>query len=85
MHFCGHRDKPLGIARFAKRFGIGQELVPELLLDRYSVRVRSPMKYAEFTARAARQEAISKVKPYVKPALDRLSARRQNLKMQRGE
>ncbi|EWS81730.1 hypothetical protein [Brachybacterium phenoliresistens] len=67
MHFCGHRDKALGIARFAQRFGIGHELVPDHLLDRYSVRRRSPMGRAELAARAARQEAIGRAKPYLKP------------------
>lgn len=76
MHFCGHRDKPLGILRFADRFDVGQELVPSNLLDRYSVRVRSPMGVLEHGARALRQEAIGRAKPYLKPALTRWRERR---------
>lgn len=67
MHFAGHRDKPLGIARFADRFGIGHELVPDHLLDKYSVAVRSPMSRPERAFRAGRQEAIGRAKPYLKP------------------
>ncbi|GAA1310745.1 hypothetical protein [Brachybacterium tyrofermentans] len=67
MHFCGHRDKPLGVARFADRFGVGHELVPEELLDKYSVRVRSPMSHLEQGIRAFRQELIGRLKPYVRP------------------
>lgn len=78
MHFCGHRDKPLGIARFAQRFGVGHELVPEHLLDRYSVRRRSPMSRAELAARAARQEAIGRAKPYLKPVITAVRRRRAN-------
>ncbi|MCO0634247.1 hypothetical protein NGH33_09940, partial [Micrococcus yunnanensis] len=44
MHFTGYPDKELGIARFADRFDIGQEIVPEPLLDKYHVRVRSPLR-----------------------------------------
>lgn len=79
MHFAGHRDKPLGIARFAERFSVGHELVPEHLLDKYSVKVRSPMGRAERHARAARQYAIGRAKPYLKPVVVRyrdLRARR---------
>lgn len=71
MHFCGHRDKPLGIARFAERFHIGHELVPEELLDKYSVTVRSPMNRTERSVRALRQEAIGRAKPYLKPLVVR--------------
>ena len=67
MHFAGHRDKPLGIARFADRFGVGHELVPEHLLDNYGVAVRSPMSKAEYKARAARQEMYGQAKRYGKP------------------
>lgn len=67
MHFAGHRDKPLGIARFANRFEVGHELVPVDLLDKYGVAVRSPMTDVEYKARAARQEAIGRTKRFAKP------------------
>lgn len=74
MHFCGHGDKPLGVVRFAERFGVGEELVPEHLLDRYSVRVRSPMTRPERLARAARARAWSRAKRTVRPLLERVPA-----------
>lgn len=36
MHFCGYPDKKIGVVAFAQRFGIGQKLVPEQLLDTFS-------------------------------------------------
>ncbi|OKL55023.1 hypothetical protein BSZ39_01215 [Bowdeniella nasicola] len=74
MHFCGHRDKPLGIARFADRFGIGHELVPEHLLDEYGVSVRSPMTATEYRARALRLAMIGQAKKYGKPLIRQIRA-----------
>lgn len=76
MHFCGHYDKKLGIARFAERFGVGQELVPEHLLDEFSAQVRSPMGRAEYRARAARMSAVGRVKRRLRPAWHWLKAKR---------
>lgn len=53
VHFCGCPDKVLGAARFAAAFDIGQELVPEHLLDKYHVAVRSPMSPRELVCGAA--------------------------------
>lgn len=58
VHFCGHYDKQLGIASFAERFGVGQELVPDHLLDEFSARVRSPMGRIEYRARATRMAVV---------------------------
>lgn len=71
MHFCGHFDKPLGIARFARRFDIGQELVPQALLDEFSVMVRDPMRTPEFKARALRMDAVGAVKKRLRPHVHR--------------
>ena len=54
VHFCGPGDKPLRVAVFGRRFGWGQELVPDDLLDRYSVRRRERMGDPEIAARRAR-------------------------------
>lgn len=69
-HFCGHYDKKLSVALFGRRFGVGQELVPSDLLDKYSVRRRDPMGEIEYKARFFRWNAVGFLKPYVKPVLD---------------
>lgn len=51
VHFCGAGDKMLRAASFAKRFGLGQELVTAELLDRWSVRERHRMGRLELFAR----------------------------------
>jgi hypothetical protein len=76
MHFCGYGDKPIGVVAFAKRFGVGQELVPEELLDRFSVVVRSPMGPVEQWLRSGRWQARGRLKPYLKPLRDAYRARR---------
>ncbi|MDQ2852167.1 MAG: hypothetical protein M3Y49_15835 [Actinomycetota bacterium] len=53
LHFCGHWDKDLSRVIIAKRFNVGQELVPAHLLDKYSSRVRNPMSDLEFGRRYA--------------------------------
>lgn len=53
VHFCGPGDKDLKVALFGRRFGMGQELVPVHLLDRYSVRKRERMSEAEIARRRA--------------------------------
>lgn len=40
VHFCGPGDKRARVARFGREFGMGQELVPTRLLDKYGVRRR---------------------------------------------
>ena len=57
VHFCGGGDKALRMGEFARRFGLGRELVPSHLLERYSVRRREQMTPAELTLRQARHEA----------------------------
>lgn len=84
MHFCGHRDKPLGIARFAKRFRVGQELVPAPLLDEFGVAVRSPMSEAEFRARAIRQGVYGRVKKVAKPLVLKIRELRQASRQESG-
>ncbi|MBV7411377.1 hypothetical protein KRX56_01295 [Dermabacteraceae bacterium TAE3-ERU27] len=53
VHFCGPGDKVLRTAVFGKRFGLGQELVPTELLDKWSVRKRQVMSDAEIAKRSA--------------------------------
>lgn len=72
MHFCGYPDKEWGVVRFAKRFGVGQELVPDELLDRFSVRVRSPMSDREFARRDLVTRTTSRVKKELRPYYHRL-------------
>lgn len=72
MHFCGYPDKEWGVVRFAKRFGVGQELVPDELLERFSVRVRSPMSDREFARRDFRTRTMSRVKKELRPHYHRL-------------
>ena len=76
MHFCGYPDKKIGVVAFAERFGIGQELVPEHLLDRFSARVRSPMTTPEIFARTQAWLWRGRLKPYLKPARDKWRERR---------
>lgn len=70
MHFCGYPDKAMGVVAFANRFGVGQELVPAHLLDRFSAQVRSPMGKVEQRLRTARWHARGRLKPYLKPVRD---------------
>lgn len=67
MHFTGYPDKELGIARFADRWGVGQELVPRELLDKYHVRVRSPLRGIERAWRACRTDALTATKHKLRP------------------
>lgn len=64
LHFCGHWDKDLSRVIIAKRFNIGQELVPEVLLDKYSSRVRSPMSALDFRRRYALWKSVGFVKSH---------------------
>lgn len=68
VHFCGPGDKDLKVALFGRRFGMGQELVPDSLMDRYSVRKRERMgdrevatRRAALLGRAARKRVVRKV------------------------
>ena len=72
MHFTGHPDKELGIARFADRFDIGQEIVPEPLLDKYHVRVRSPLRGARRAWRERSVDTLAAVKFRLRPHKDRI-------------
>ena len=74
MHFTGYPDKELGVARFADRFGVGQELVPEALLDKYHVRTRSPLAGAARRRREIRTDAMSAVKHRLRPHKKRILA-----------
>ena len=67
MHFTGHPDKELGVARFADRWNVGQELVPGHLLDEYNVRVRSPLSGRGRKRREYRTDAISSIKFRLRP------------------
>ncbi|WP_271394805.1 hypothetical protein [Neomicrococcus lactis] len=68
MHFCGYPDKVWGVAKFAKKWGIGQELVPEHLLDKYSVRTRSPLSPIRFAILDQAVTAQSSIKAKLRPA-----------------
>ncbi|MGY5318322.1 hypothetical protein ACXA45_03690 [Neomicrococcus lactis] len=78
MHFCGYPDKVWGVAKFAKKWGIGQELVPEELLDRFSVRTRSPMSPMHFAVRdkfvTTRASVKAKLRPTYKAVMKRLNS-----------
>jgi hypothetical protein len=76
MQFCGYPDKKIGVVDFAARFGIGQELVPDELLDRFSSKVRNPMSRPEIVARTQRWRWRGRLKPYLKPVRDRWRARK---------
>lgn len=67
MHFYGYPDKELGVSIFAKKWGIGQELVPAELLDKYGVSVRSPLKGVKLVFRREKQKRISGIKYYLRP------------------
>lgn len=74
MHFTGYPDKELGAARFAARFGIGQELVPDRLLDKYHVKVRSPLNGARLKWRSASTDAYAGVKARLRPHKSKIKA-----------
>lgn len=59
VHFAGYPDKVLGAIDFAARFGVGQELLPEDVLDEMNVIVRDPVGPAEVARRRARWSARS--------------------------
>ncbi|MBS1672998.1 MAG: hypothetical protein JSS74_03440 [Actinobacteria bacterium] len=54
VHFCGPGDKAMKTAAFGRRFGLGQEIVAEDLLNRWSVRKRQSMPLVEILARRLR-------------------------------
>lgn len=72
MHFTGYPDKELGIARFADHFDIGQEIVPEPLLDKYHVRVRSPLRGARRVWRERSVDTLAAVKYRLRPHKNRI-------------
>lgn len=51
VHFPGPGDKVLRMGRFARRFGLGRELVPDHLLRRYTGQGARPVPVAEIPAR----------------------------------
>lgn len=74
MHFCGYPDKEIGVVRFAKQFNIGQELVPEHLLDKYAAVVRSPIKPLEFEVRNRKMIITSRIKHDLRPYYHKFKA-----------
>lgn len=74
MHFCGYPDKKVGVVPFGERFGLGQELVPAELLDRFSSKVRDPMGRPEVIARTQAWHWRGRLKPYLKPIRERVRA-----------
>lgn len=75
MHFCGYPDKEWGVAKFAKKWNVGQELVPEELLDLYSVRTRSPMSPIKFAIRDRIVTTRSALKARLRPLYRKLQAK----------
>lgn len=57
VHFCGAGDKMLRAAQFARRFGLGQELVDEELLHLWSVPSRERMSLLDASSRVLRERA----------------------------
>ncbi|KRE97318.1 hypothetical protein ASG76_00890 [Nocardioides sp. Soil774] len=57
VHFCGPGDKRANVARFAERFGLGHELVPTALLDKYDVRRRERVSAVELQRRAVAERS----------------------------
>lgn len=55
VHFPGPGDKELRIGRFARRFGLGKELVPAELLARYTRSTPRPVTLLEIGYRGASQ------------------------------
>jgi hypothetical protein len=81
-HFAGFWDKKLGVAQFADRFDLGQELVPERLLDQFHVVVRDPMGKQERAAREIVLRAagftksrLAPIRPLIQPAVRVLKRR----------
>ncbi len=67
---------------FGEQFGLGHELVPEDLLDRFHVTVRSPMGRGERAARESIAQAMIRTKPHlqrirplIQPAITKLKKR----------
>lgn len=75
-HFAGYMDKRVGVVDFGRRFGVGQEIVPEGLLDEFSVKVRNPVSAAEYFARMGRMRLLTQLKPVLKPIYYRFRALR---------
>lgn len=72
VHFCGYPDRVWGVVRFANQFGIGQDLVPEELLERFSVKNRKPVTNLEFKARDLKMRARSKAKATIRAGARKL-------------
>lgn len=72
VHFCGNH-KEMRIHEFARREGLGLELVPQELLDKYSVRRRdrsSPRAYLPLRWRRDYDAASTRVRRKVRFVLD---------------
>ena len=57
VHFCGPGDKRARVARFGRQFGMGQELVPSWLLEKYGIRRREVLADPELMWREGRDSA----------------------------
>lgn len=58
VHFCGAGDKMLRAAEFARRFGLGQELVEEALLTRWSTQSRERMSSLQRYRRKISEQVV---------------------------
>ncbi len=58
VHFCGAGDKMLRAAEFARRFGLGQELVEEVLLTRWSTQSRGRMSALQCFRRKISEQVV---------------------------
>ena len=73
-HFCGHYDRELSVAQFARRFNLSPDLIPVELSAQYGIDV-SPMSDRERYFREKRRSLRGQLKPYLKPLRDELRKR----------
>ncbi|WP_246956561.1 hypothetical protein [Brachybacterium sp. Marseille-Q7125] len=66
VHFAGYPDKVLGVIDFARGFAVGQELLPQKVLDDLHVQVCSPVGAVEQVVRRARWKGRSAAKRWVR-------------------
>mgnify|MGYP001000414313 CR=1 FL=1 len=70
-HFCGHYDRKLSIAHFAKRYHLSPDLLPPSIARKYGLTVAT-MSPLETALRQRRRNVRGRLKPFLKPVRDKI-------------
>lgn len=64
VHFCRCPSKELEVMQFGRRFGLGRDLVPTELLDKYSSTASYPISPARYLYMSAKQGLAARIRGY---------------------